>query len=387
MCDDHVRSILSISASLLVASILVCGASAAVAQSVPEVQPTGVLAPEPREPPGAYLFGFYFDADDGRALLGLSAGPNPGRVLVFTRGENGEWLPDGSIPNPNPTPADGFGTGLALDGNFALVRSSEQDGSYDLFKDRAAGWARVQNVRNPRETGFNNQLQFVNGIAAIGALGGPIPGRVYTYRLQGNRLRLMDVVEASDGTVGDNFGYRVALSPTGKTLVAAAARPENEWIGSVYVFRRHGKKWVEQQKLEIGLPIALFGEGLATTDDLLIVGASGEGGGRGAAYLYRREHRQWLLQQRVQPGDELPVGADPFAFGNAIAIGSGRAVIGAHFSTRGLALVYRLSEAGLVPEFSTQGATFLSEYVDIESNTVMISSPAEAVVHLYELND
>ena len=389
MYSDHGRTICSVPIWLLLVSSIVAAPSVAIAQSVPILEPTGVVAPEPREPSGAQLFGFYFDADDGRALLALTAAPDPGRVLAFTRGLAGEWLPDGTLPNPNPMSSDGFGTGVALDGNFALVSSREQGGSFHLFRFTTAGWVQVQRIANPAgpDSGVNPLIRLTNGIAAIGGQGADGSGRVFTYRVQRNRLRPMEVLRASDASVGDNFGMRVALSPTGKTLVVMAGRPENEWTGSVYVFRRHGKRWVEQQKLEIGLPTALFGDGLATTDGLLIVGASGEDGGSGAAYVFRRAHGEWLLQQRVRPGQELPGGASMFAFGNDIAIGSNRVVIGAHFSTPALAFGYRLSEAGLTSEFATQGPTFLAEYVDIEENTVMISSPLEALVYLYELGE
>jgi hypothetical protein len=58
MCSGHVRTIYSAPIWLLFVSSMVSALSVAVAQSVPTIQPTGVLAPEPSEPPpGAQLFG------------------------------------------------------------------------------------------------------------------------------------------------------------------------------------------------------------------------------------------------------------------------------------------------------------------------------------------
>ncbi len=76
--------------------------------------------------PAAQLFGTYFDADDGRAIVALSAGPAAGRVFTYKRGPNGEWLDDGAITNPTPSAYDGFGTGVAVEGRYALVRTERR---------------------------------------------------------------------------------------------------------------------------------------------------------------------------------------------------------------------------------------------------------------------
>ncbi len=60
--------------------------------------------------------------------------------------------------------------------------------------------------------------------------------------------------------------------------------------------------WLAPQKLETGIPGSLFGDGVATTDLRLVIGASAENGGQGAVYVYRRGLRQaWVLQQRLDP--------------------------------------------------------------------------------------
>jgi hypothetical protein len=73
-----------------------------------------------------------------------------------------------------------------------------------------------------------------------------------------------------------------------------------------------------------------------------------------------------------------------FAFGNSIAIGPSHVGFGAHFSNSGTAFVYETTAGGLVPAAVILGQPFLGEQMFFDDTTLLISSPAEALVHLYE---
>ena len=86
--------------------------------------------------------------------------------------------------------------------------------------------------------------------------------------------------------------------------------------------------------------------------------------------------------QHIQPPQDLEPGV--FAFGNSIAIGPSHVGFGAHFSNSGTAFVYETTAGGLVPAAVILGQPFLGEQMFFDDTTLLISSPAEALVHLYE---
>jgi hypothetical protein len=68
-----------------------------------------------------------------------------------------------------------------------------------------------------------------------------------------------------------------------------------------------------------------FGSRIASSDDTLVIIASGDGDGQGAAYVYRRRGKLWHLMQKLiaadgQPGDEF--GATVAVRDDVIAIGA-----------------------------------------------------------------
>lgn len=110
-------------------------------------------------------------------------------------------------------------------------------------------------------------------------------------------LEPVQVLAPSDAAqgYGEDFGNSVAIS--GDWLVIGA--PSDDELagdaGAAYVFRRHGARWIEHQKL-YGAP--LFGEtfGVVAIDgDWIVVGAPHAnmfGGGIGRGFVFRRdEHR------------------------------------------------------------------------------------------------
>lgn len=82
---------------------------------------------------------------------------------------------------------------------------------------------------------------------------------------------------ASDGGVGDWFGYGVAVS--GDTVAVAARRDDNGTAffrpGSVYIFERSGTTWTETAKFQADDLSAnpWFGSHVALEADTLVVGA------------------------------------------------------------------------------------------------------------------
>jgi FG-GAP repeat protein len=157
-------------------------------------------------------------------------------------------------------------------------------------------------------------------------------GAVYVFTRVGGIWSEEQKLIASDGAAGDSFGRYVVLS--GSTLVIGAPGDDvgsNVNQGSVYVFRRLGGAWIEEQKLtssdgaandQFGVNIAMDAGTLVVATRFDDVGANVD---QGSAYVFAKEDGAWVEQQHLIASD----GAAGDFFGFSVALSGGTIVIGA----------------------------------------------------------
>ena len=168
---------------------------------------------------------------------------------------------------------------------------------------------------------FGNAVAMDGNTAIIGARGTPVAGddgrgAAYVYTRSGSTWQQGQklVVDPGDGFKG--LGSSVALD--GDTAVLGATGNGQATWSAAYVFSRGGEGWQEQQLL---LPsdwkdFDLFGYSTAVYKDTVIVGAPGllfiyYDAGPGAVYIFRRGGDQWQEQQKLivagngEAGDEF----------------------------------------------------------------------------------
>jgi hypothetical protein len=212
---------------------------------------------------------------------------------------------------PNGAANDNFSRCVAIDGNTAVV------GSY--FDD-------IGNQQNQ--------------------------GSVSIYVKNGGAWNLQQQITASDGRQGDYFGHFVAI--LGDTILVGAPYDDNDPgndQGSVYVFRRTGTIWSEQQKIVSpdGHFEQFFGYSLAFVNNTAVIGALGDNGGvpangrTGAAFIYVFNGTNWTLQQKLAAGDKEP--GDEFGWrvaisGESVLIGSFQDTVGTNYR-QGSAYVFK----------------------------------------------
>ncbi len=162
---------------------------------------------------------------------------------------------------------------------------------------------------------------------------------------------LQAYVKASNTGAADEFGFAVALSIDGNTLVvgapgeaSAGAETDNSApsAGAVYVYLRSGTTWTQQAYIKASNPEAgdQFGASVALSDNgnTLAVGATGEDSalpgvtagnvsevtagntapGAGAVYVFTRSGTTWTQQAYVKASN---TGADD-QFGISVALNS-----------------------------------------------------------------
>ena len=157
---------------------------------------------------------------------------------------------------------------------------------------------------------------------------------------------------ADDGMALDNFGWSVAVSDDGSTIVAGAYLKtigSNVQQGAAYVFTRTGGGWTQAQRLTAadGASYTLFGQSVSISADgsTIIVGAGGIIAPiqtRGAAYVFRKSGSAWVQAQKITASD----GGNGDGFGGSVA-----------GSSDGVTLVVGASECAYV--FTESGAAWI----------------------------
>jgi len=154
----------------------------------------------------------------------------------------------------------------------------------------------------------------------------PLPpsenGAVFGFRRDGAGWVQGAVVRSADAKLGDGFG--ATLAADGSLLAVGA--PHAAGGGAVYLFERAGSGW--RQVARVAPPAGGehdgFGQSLALSGDLLVVGAPGRDSARGAAYAVRRAAGGWGSPTALGRGGE----ADD-SYGAAVAIAGDRVLVGA----------------------------------------------------------
>ncbi|MFZ0544068.1 MAG: FG-GAP repeat protein [Candidatus Promineifilaceae bacterium] len=178
-----------------------------------------------------------------------------------------------------------------LSGEFAetkLMADDAQDG--DAF-----GW----------QVAISGDTAVVGAPYENGGPGDPFPyaGAAYVFeRNEGGINNWGQVTRLTPDTIDSNryFGYPVAIG--GNTIVVGAGNEDSgpDGAGAAYVFERDqggSNNWGQVKKLTASDPgfNDFFGDSLAISDDIIVVGAYSEDGGAGdpmlaagAAYIYER---------------------------------------------------------------------------------------------------
>ena len=150
----------------------------------------------------------------------------------------------------------------------------------------------------------------------------------FTPSSSGQVLREPVRLVASDVAADDLFGQSVSVSGN-VTVVGAPYDDDNgSQSGSVYVFRRNGSTWAQEQKLlpSDGALGALFGGSVSISGNVAVVGAQDHenGGYSGSAYVFRRNGSRWIQEQKLLASDGAPFDY----FGLSVSVSGDVAIVG-----------------------------------------------------------
>ncbi len=286
-----------------------------------------------------------------------------GAVYVFEE-SGGVWTETQQLVASDGAAGDTFGNAVVFDGTTALIgayaaliNDNFSQGAVYVFTLSDGSWSQTQKITADDGQMFDNfgySLGLSGTTALIGADAAQVgdnafQGAAYVYDGSSGTWTNTQKLAASDGGIGDIFGYSIAFDGTTAVIGAYA---NNGYQGAAYVFGQTDGTWTESQKLvaDDGASNTYFGYATALSGTTLLVGAWGSNPGgvdtQGAAYLFTQSGGSWTQTQELVADD----GAAGDKFGHAVALDGTRALIGAD----GVG-----SAQGAVYAFDASGGTFV----------------------------
>ncbi|MFE3846210.1 hypothetical protein ACFL1L_05075, partial [Thermoplasmatota archaeon] len=180
-------------------------------------------------------------------------GENSGSAYVFTRLDTdwAEWTEQAKLRASDGAAGDQFGYSVSINGDYAIIgaRLDDDNGAYS--------------------------------------------GSAYVFIRSGTDWTQQAKLLASDGYIGDNFGFSVSIDGDYAIIGARLDDYNGENSGSAYVFIRSGTAWTQQVKLlaSDGDAGDYFGGSVSIDGDYAIIGACGDndnGDGSGSAYVFKK---------------------------------------------------------------------------------------------------
>ncbi|MEE2908246.1 MAG: hypothetical protein VX527_10515 [Planctomycetota bacterium] len=248
-----------------------------------------------------------------------------GVITTYTRSSTGEWNETGQLVSSDQLGNDYFGYSVCIDGDTALVGAYSDD-----------------------ENGTNSGCAYI-----------------FEQQETGNWLETAKLT-ALDGSIGDFFGYSVAIS--GSTALVGALGDEDSGLfsGSAYIFeQQEDGTWLEAAKLTAadGSGWDKFGQSVAISGTTALVGApwvDGNDLSSGGAYIFsKQDDGNWLQAAKLTASD----GEQSDFFGGSVSLSGETALIGASYSDQldvgeaGSAYVFQMDNNGNWPQVDKLAAS------------------------------
>lgn len=286
--------------------------------------------------------------------VSLDGNSSQGTVYVYNQAADGSWSPSQKLVASDGAAYNEFGWSVALRGRTAVISAinarigdnNSQGAAYVFTQGDDGTWSETQKLvasdGQPVDW-FGNAVALSDSAIIVAAYGAhyndqAMRGALYVFtQVDGVWTQTQQLV-ASDGAVGDQLGFSIALS--GSTLFASApgARLNGDYaVGAVYVFTETGGTWGEAQKFvtDDGMESDQLGSSIAVDGDTALIGAIWHHSGQGVVYVLARSGDSWSQTQMLNAGDGAANGISGIGlpstdnFGLSLALHGGTALVGA----------------------------------------------------------
>jgi hypothetical protein len=291
-----------------------------------------------------------------------------GAAYIFVR-NGSNWSQEAKLTASDRLVDDNFGMSVGISGDTAVVGAPDKDsreGSVYVFTRSGGTWneQEILTATDPQQNDFFGWAVAISGDTLIVGVPGDdltpsslfSEGSAYVFaRAASWSVQTFLTADPNDNSF--NFGKAVAIS--GDTAVVGS-------LNAAYAFKRN-VDWSPPQSLLPNPGEALtgdgFGDAVATTDDVAIVGAYRTGNYRGAAYIFALSGGSWSEEKKVPAAD----GVEGDQFGYAVAMDGETFIVGAFSDDNGTNLDqgsayaflrrHDLDDDGLPDEWERSGIT------------------------------
>jgi hypothetical protein len=264
--------------------------------------------------------------------------------------------------------------------NKKLIDRVDSDNSHSSTQ---ANWFEVQKLLasdGADSNYFGYSVSISGDYAIIGShCDDSTRGSAYVFKRSGSSWSQEAKLVASDGAMGDFFGYSVSINGE---YIAIGACEDDSTRGSTYVFVRSGTSWLQEAKLVAsdGVGGDYFGFSVSINGNYTIIGAYQDDSARGSAYVFKRSGSSWSQEAKLVASD----GSTEDYFGCSVSIDSDSVIIGALGDdlTSGSAYVFKCSgsswsqEAKLVASDGS-AEDYFSYSVSINGDYAIIGMPQD----------
>lgn len=275
---------------------------------------------------------------DGSRLVVATTTKNSsnGAVYIFSR-SGSTWTQEQKIAGSN---AMQFGMSLSLTDDATRLAVGYGSGSSTTFSAyvyirTGTTWALEQTL-NTGAVNSNITTVAITGDGTRVFVGRRTDRNVSVFLRSGSVWTLETSLQAADTVAGDYFGSLMWSDVDGTRLIVSAWQADGTSVaaaGAVYVFRRTGTSWVQEQKLVAPVQTlnAYFGQSACISSDgvRIAVGAYNStvtGSAGGQAYIFVRSGTTWTLEKTFPAPDSvnnrnfgMGIGMD--GSGSVVAIG------------------------------------------------------------------
>lgn len=275
-------------------------------------------------------FGAVVDVNGDLAIVAAPGdddlGTSTGAAYIF-RVVAGSWVEEAKLVPPNPVDFARAGV-VAIAGDVAVLRASDR---VHVFRHAAGAWSLETSLAAPDAPlgqgfgiGVATDGNRVVVAANLDSENGADAGAAYVFRWDGTAWVLEQKVVPGDVRADLQFGPKPRLD--GTTLVASS-------MDAAYVFVFDGSRWNQQARISppdpastVNFPPAdVSGDRLVLGDGTSNVDATN--GQRGGAWVFERSGSTWGMSVAISLAD-LPCPCDTFRLGQAVGIAGAFGVAG-----------------------------------------------------------
>ncbi|MBD3360426.1 hypothetical protein GF366_01340 [Candidatus Peregrinibacteria bacterium] len=250
------------------------------------------------------FFGYRVSISGNYAVVGAYGDESStGAAYVFIK-SGSSWTQQKKLTASDAATDDEFGKSVFISGDYIAVGAPDEDGA---GTDRGAVYIFYRNEGGTNNWGqqakltasdgadsdwLGNSVSISGDYVIAGAFGddtgGGAAGSAYIFEKGGSWSNSTEtqMIQSSDITGGDSFGYSVSISGT-TAIIGASGKNSN--TGAAYIFERSGT-WSQSAKLTAsdGAGSDFFGISASIDSDTSVVGAYGDESSTGAIYLFEK---------------------------------------------------------------------------------------------------